>query len=50
MTTTTLHHATGSPVLIFSAPATTNPDRPCPPEPRTGHTNAETGTATITVD
>ena len=48
-TTTIRHHATGSPAAISSAPATTLPDRPFPPEPdRTGQPNAETGTATIT--
>ena len=48
-TTTTLHQATGSPAVIGLAPATSSADRSSPSEPaRTGHTSADTGTATTT--
>ena len=47
--TTTVHHTTGSPVVIGEVPATSSVDRPSPPKSaRTGQTSADTGTATTT--
>jgi hypothetical protein len=43
-----LHHTTRSPLVIFSAPATTIADRPSPLDPSaTGQDNADTATISV---